>query len=249
MRTFFILIFFVINISLSNPVVAEEVGLLRTSLYKKFSDLQQYPADIFKIDEGALRPVYCYKRKSKVLIFAQYAYERPLVVLHDYKSKNSQFVILNGWGVPPLHEDSLWGKGWLLAGINPKTQKVLAVLQHEVEDPGEEIIIVTSDDTGKSWKLLSQLKKQNYLDQFEYLSLDENGHGYIVFSKFKEIGEEDHIYYSFQTSDYAKTWWPFESRPKKLAKGAFKTLSACPKTENGLIEDEVGFQKYLSRIR
>ena len=69
--------------------------------------------------------------------------------------------------------------GWGWAGIASVagTERLLAVLDWRVEDPGWEVVVVSSPDGGRSWRELSRVHKPHYLATVDAVSLEPDGRG------------------------------------------------------------------------
>ena len=86
---------------------------------------------------------------------------------------------------------------------------IVGVLCWAVEDPGEYLPIIMSNDSGKTWKQVSCIVKDHYLDEFEYSKFRSSGEAIVVLSQDQGIfGIDDapRKVFVFRTNSYINKW-------------------------------------------
>jgi hypothetical protein len=140
------------------------------------------------------------------------------------------------WRVRYFCDDSVWGKGWeAVRNLPGDSNELLAVVDHVVEGPGAELILLYSSDGGEHWELRGCLKKPHYfalLETFEVSS--KNDASIVMFLDDSPTPELPAGFYQSQTNDGGRTW----SDPVlQLAGGERKrTTSAVAYTEKELLK-------------
>jgi len=135
-----------------------------------------------------------------------------IVFINLYWVTGSQPAILHkkagGWKLSyPLGEE-LWGKDWShLEDIGDGIY--YAVLDHIIEGPGWGLIILRSDDRGKTWRLKGTLKKNWYWSSLHEFKMAKSGLGSATLYLYEDTGLPVHKpgFYHYETRDGGKTWF------------------------------------------
>lgn len=224
-------------------------NILRSSVYSTLQELSKHPSGGFGIDPGSFLPRYCRQTGAGFLIFADYGYSWPLLIHYDARNDKTKWLVLDGWEKKKSDgddQDDLWGKYWEYAAISPSGE-ILAILQHGVEGPGAELILIRSEDEGENWELQSALRKVDWQAEFKDLRLDKRGRGFLTIQIGRETDTTNRSgLYFYETFDRAKSWGPARSRRPAPRPRAFRELSTCPRTER--IEGDTQWRDFLKKL-
>jgi hypothetical protein len=76
-------------------------------------------------------------------------------------------------------EELASGWGWAGAAGVAGSAQMIAVLDWKVEDPGWEVVVLSSADGGRTWSEMSRVRKPHYLARVDSVSLEANGSGLL----------------------------------------------------------------------
>ena len=166
-----------------------------------------------------------------------------IVFINLYWVTGSEPAILHktakGWVLSYPLGDELWGKDWThLEDLGLGTY--YAVLDHIIEGPGPELIILRSDDRGKTWRVRGMLKKNWYWSSLHEFKMAKSGLGSATLYLYEDSGLPVHKpgFYHYQTRDGGKTWTGprYENaRPRYNVQGVIVDFSPQYRTLKGFM--------------
>lgn len=96
--------------------------------------------------------------------------------------------------------------GWISAAQLSSKGLYWGFLDYQVEGLVNEVMIIWSQDSGKTWSQLSSLKKDYFADEFYAFTMDEEGHGTATLKRSGEGTDETMGFDIFKTKDFGKNW-------------------------------------------
>ncbi len=111
------------------------------------------------------------------------------------------------WSYEKLRYGKLEGRGWVSILASNETELVVGVLEHMVEGSAWELLVVRSENGGRTWGTPIPVPKPNYMAHLEAALLNEDGTGELVI-QMEPVGTADHLIgrYISRTSDYGRSW-------------------------------------------
>jgi hypothetical protein len=96
--------------------------------------------------------------------------------------------------------------GWVSAAQLASKGYYWGFLDYQVEGLVNEVMIIWSSDSGKTWTQLSSLKKDYFADEFYAFTMDEEGNGSATIKRSGEGTDETKGFDIFTTKDFGKSW-------------------------------------------
>lgn len=130
------------------------------------------------------------------------------------------------WSARVLHVDDQApdstpesGWSWALVSAQEHESALIAVLEWRVESPGHELVLVASDDGGRTWVERSRLQKPHYMSEASELVLDARGQGRLTIELVDcaDCGIPRGLYH-YRTIDGGRTWSEPEHEPNTLVR-------------------------------
>ena len=89
------------------------------------------------------------------------------------------------------------------------SNQLIGLLCWSIEASRDELPVIVSNDMGKTWKLVSCIAKDHYMDDFEYCKFWDSGEGIVVLSQDQVtfgIDDAPRKIFVFRSLDFYKTW-------------------------------------------
>lgn len=103
---------------------------------------------------------------------------------------------------------------WVWTGASHDGKHVWGIVDAITGGRGPNLIIVMSDDHGRTWSTPQVLRKPTYMSYFHDFRMDDEGNGALIIYYADNIAGPDSGYYSYSTSDWGQTWTDkFEYEP------------------------------------
>jgi hypothetical protein len=96
--------------------------------------------------------------------------------------------------------------GWVSAAQLASKGYYWGFLDYQVEGSVNEVMVIWSPDSGKTWSQLSSLKKDYFADEFYAFTMDEAGNGTATIKRSGEGTDETKGFDIFTTKDFGKSW-------------------------------------------
>jgi hypothetical protein len=116
--------------------------------------------------------------------------------------------IKRGPGRPPEFTSwpELTGYDWVSAAELESKKFYWGFLDQNVEGLGSEVLVVWSQDGGKTWTQLPSLRKNHFSDEFYTFTMDEQGNGYAALKRSGEGPDPRRGFDLLSSSNFGKTW-------------------------------------------
>lgn len=125
----------------------------------------------------------------------KYAFH-PAIAIQRAKGQGTEFV---SW--PKLE-----GYDWVSAASSSDGKHAWGFLEHSVEGPGWEILVLWSEDGGRSWSQLPSLRKHHFSDVFHSFAMTAQGKGQAALRRTGEGDDGRRGFDVFVTLDFGRSW-------------------------------------------
>ena len=134
------------------------------------------------------------------------------IVLADWDSAAEAYLLIlekfeQKWQARFVCDDDLWGKSWMAIENVPKGNEKFTIVDHSVEGPGWELMVLFSNDMGESWQLRGCIKKPYYFALLESFEVQSSKDASVIMnlddSPVPEIAAGR---YQTTTRDGGRTW-------------------------------------------
>jgi len=131
------------------------------------------------------------------------------VVLADLRTGvTSQLAILEPndpvWFVRVASTPALNGKAWMKIAALPDSKGLVAAVEHQIEGPGWEVIMLLSPDDGYSWEVVACIQKPRFEALVDRLDMTSPTDGSLTLRL--DVGDDKDGTYASHTKDGGRTW-------------------------------------------
>lgn len=112
------------------------------------------------------------------------------------------------WFVRVASSPGLTGKAWMKFAAVPDGESLVAAVEHQVEGPGWEVIMLRSPDGGNSWDVVACIEKPKFEGLVDRLDMTSARVGSLTLTL--DVGGARDGTYTSSTKDGGRTWSNFK---------------------------------------